>query len=329
MPDIDFFEKFQVLSSFWSKMASATATGSRKQRRIPIVCRFCLKNQNNISVHLNRVCMKLKPKQEIDQEVAAARDSMVQHLWQGRMVDYSLLSCIVIQQDALRLLIQKLEQTGHIIKNKPEDKQIHGQVEVAHVLAPTEAAESDINIEENQSALYQLPENKSWDNKLTKGMQSSGLYQEHPLDGDLLAGFGKYLRDVHNIPNFKQEVVYVSRFLFYMDSTKPSLDFVYDVVKSRSFFTKLAKIGQKKQTIANYMENLSRFLFYNTYETNIFQTDRDLCNQCKHFKECLNDLQKSMSKQVSKEITGERYTQMLLNYKSTDVLTVGCTRLPR
>ncbi|CAB1346391.1 unnamed protein product, partial [Coregonus sp. 'balchen'] len=189
------------------------------------------------------------------------------------------------------------------------------QVEVACVLAPDEDAdtdaESDNNTEDDQSALYQPPMNQSWDNKLRKAMQMSGLYQKHPLDCDLLAGFAKYLRDDHNIPNFKQEVANVSRFLFYMDSIKPSLDFVNQLEKSRSFFTKLANIGQKKQTIANYMKNLKRFLRYITTSTNLIQTKRSLYEQCKHFQDCLNDLQKSMSKQVSQEITGKRYTQMV------------------
>ncbi|CAB1340591.1 unnamed protein product, partial [Coregonus sp. 'balchen'] len=138
-------------------------------------------------------------------------------------------------------------------------------------------------------------------------MQSSGLYQKHPLDADLLAGFGKYLSDDHNIPNFKQEVQVANM----SRTTKPSLDFVHDLDKSRSFFTKLANIRQKKQTIANYMKNLKRFLRYNSAATNLIQTDRGLYEQFKHFQECMNDLQKSMSKQVSQEITGKRYTQMV------------------
>lgn len=97
----------------------------------------------------------------------------------------------------------------------------------------------------------------------------------------------------------------MSRFLFYMDSNKPSLDFVNNLEKSRSFFTKLADIGQKKQTIANYMKNLKRFIRYNM--TRLIQTDRAVFEQCKHFLLCLNELQKSMSKQVSQETTGKRY----------------------
>ncbi|XP_071219442.1 uncharacterized protein [Salvelinus alpinus] len=292
---------------------SKPARRHQKQRRIPIVCRFCMKNQENISIHLSRVCMKTESKQKIDQEVRNSRDSMIEHLWHGRIIDYRILSCIVTQQDALQPLIKNREQMGHFVTNKPEAKLITGQVEVAQVLAPTTDEnideESDVNMEDDQSALYQPPLNQSWDTKLRKGMQSSGLYQKHPLDCDLLAGFGKYLRDDNNIPNFKQEVANVSRFLFYMDSNKPSLDFVNNLEKSRSFFTKLADIGQKKQTIANYMKNLKRFIRYNM--TRLIQTDRAVFEQCKHFLLCLNELQKSMSKQVSQETTGKRYIQMV------------------
>ncbi|XP_052362053.1 uncharacterized protein LOC118383411 isoform X3 [Oncorhynchus keta] len=58
------------------------------------------------------------------------------------------------------------------------------------------------------------------------------------------------------------------------------------------------------------MKNLKRFLRYIAI-TSLIQTDRALFEQCKHFLLCLNELQKSMSKQVSKEITGKRYTQMV------------------
>ncbi|XP_070965358.1 uncharacterized protein [Oncorhynchus clarkii lewisi] len=232
------------------------------------------------------------------------------HLWHGRIIDYRILNSIVTQQDALQPLIKNREQMGHFVTNKPEDKQITGQVEVAQVLAPTTDenidGDSDVNMDDDQSALYQPPLNQSCDTTLRKGMQSSGLYQKHPLDCDLLAGFGKYLRYDNNIPNFKQEVANVSRFLFYMDSNKPSLDFLNNLEKSRSFFTKLADIGQKKQTIANYMKNLKRFIRYV-----ITITDRAVFEQCKHFLLCLNELQKSMSKQVSREITGKGYIQMV------------------
>ncbi|XP_070292556.1 uncharacterized protein [Salvelinus sp. IW2-2015] len=292
-------------------------TPVQKQRRIPFVCRFCMKNQENISIHLSRVCMRTESKQKIDQEVRNSRDSMIEHLWHGRIIDYRILSCIVTQQDALQPLIKNREQMGHFVTNKPEAKLITGQVEVAQVLAPTTDEnideESDVNMEDDQSALYQPPLNQVWDTKLRKVMQSSGLYQKHPLDCDLLAGFGKYLRDDNKIPNFKQEVANVSRFLFYMGSNKPSLDFVNNLEKSRSFFTKLADIGQKKQTIANYMKNLKRFIRYNM--TRLIQTDRAVFEQCKHFLLhfllCLNELQKSMSKQVSQETTGKRYIQMV------------------
>ncbi|XP_038842288.1 uncharacterized protein LOC120041404 [Salvelinus namaycush] len=274
-----------------------------------------MKNQENISIHLSRVCMKTESKQKIDQEVRNSRDSMIEHLWHGRIIDYRILSCIVTQQDALQPLIKNREQMGHFVTNKPEAKLITGQVEVAQVLAPTTDEnideESDVNMEDDQSALYQPPLNQVWDTKLRKVMQSSGLYQKHPLDCDLLAGFGKYLRDDNKIPNFKQEVANVSRFLFYMDSNKPSLDFVNNLEKSRSFFTKLADIGQKKQTIANYMKNLKRFIRYNITTTSLIQTDRAVFEQCKHFLLCLNELQKSMSKQVSQETTGKRYIQMV------------------
>ncbi|XP_064815951.1 uncharacterized protein LOC135532300 isoform X2 [Oncorhynchus masou masou] len=283
---------------------------SRKQRRIPIVCRFCMKNQENISIHLSRVCMKTESKQKIDQEVRNSRDSMIDHLWHGRIIDYRILSSIVTQQDALQPLIKNREQMGHFVTNKPQDKQITGQVEVAQVLAPTTDEnideDSDVNMDDDQSALYQPPLSQSWDTTLRKGMQSSGLYQKHPLDCDLLAGFGKYLRYDNNIPNFKQEVANVSRFLFYMDSNKPSLDFLSNLEKSRSFFTKLADIGQKKQTTANYMKNLRRFIRYI-----ITITDRAVFEQCKHFLLCLNELQKTMSKQVSRQITGKRCIQMV------------------
>lgn len=68
-----------------------------------------MKNQDNISLHLTRVCMKKESKQKIAEEVCISRDSMIEHLWKGRIIDYKLLSCIVTQKDALQLLIKNRE----------------------------------------------------------------------------------------------------------------------------------------------------------------------------------------------------------------------------
>ncbi|MGH0167877.1 UNVERIFIED_CONTAM: hypothetical protein FKN15_060721 [Acipenser sinensis] len=298
----------------------AMKKGGRKSRRIPLISNVCLKNQDRLSQHLLNVCMKQSSKEEVDRVVDTARNSMINHLWNGRLLEFSSLMSIVHDPHVLVQLVAKLEETGHIIKNKKEFE-VATSNEVSQPNEQAEPAEQDDDMEsdeevEEMEPLYQPPDYSTWSTKLRKLMHDSGFYRKHPLDSELLAGFTKYLREDRGIPNCKQEVANVSRIMYHMNPSKPCLEFVRDMAKTRSYFVKLIELGQTKQTVANYLKNLKRFIKYITVATSLIHKDRQLHEDCKHYLECLSDLQKNLNKQVSQEITGKRFTQMVAKIPS-------------
>ncbi|XP_072563857.1 uncharacterized protein [Paramormyrops kingsleyae] len=122
-----------------------------------------------------------------------------------------------------------------------------------------------------------------------------------------MAGFATYLeKDLLN-ENFKHEVENVSRFMFYMNPLKPSLEFVREGEKARLFFRELSEAGLSGQTQANYLKSLKRFLKYHTVITDLRHDSRGLWNDAKFFMEELSSLQLSCAKLVTKEISQRRH----------------------
>ncbi|MGH0174227.1 UNVERIFIED_CONTAM: hypothetical protein FKN15_067615 [Acipenser sinensis] len=314
------FEKLNTSPFFSIKMASVGATSAGKSRRIPLISNVCLKNQDRLSQHLLNVCMKQSSKEEVDRVVDTARNSMINHLWNGRLLEFSSLMSIVHDPHVLVQLVAKLEETGHIIKNKKEFE-VATSNEVSQPNEQAEPAEQDDDMEsdeevEEMEPLYQPPDYSTWSTKLRKLMHDSGFYRKHPLDSELLAGFTKYLREDRGIPNCKQEVASVSRIMYHMNHSMPCLEFVRDMAKTRSYFVKLIELGQTKQTVANYLKNLKRFIKYITVATSLIHKDRQLHEDCKHYLVCLSELQKDLNKQVSQEITRKMFTQMVVKTPS-------------
>ncbi|XP_058842444.1 uncharacterized protein LOC117419728 isoform X2 [Acipenser ruthenus] len=258
--------------------------------------------------------MKRCTKEQIENEVDKARASITKHLWEGRVYEFSELRDIITKDEELANLIQLLESRGCFVRNKPSATMAGQTVPQQAVVLPTastqEDMEEDMDTVEPQDPLFSPETGIRWEGKLRKTMKEHGLYEKHNTDSDLLSGFKKYLRDDHGIPNCKQEVDNVARFLYFMDPQEPGLQFVRDMEKTRSFFTKLSHIGLKKQTVANYLKNLKRFLRYIIYNTTLRSTDTLLHRDCRAYRSDLGDFQKSIGKQMSKEITGKRYTQM-------------------
>ncbi|XP_041111404.1 uncharacterized protein LOC121318606 [Polyodon spathula] len=283
-----------------------------KPNRCPLICRFCLKPQDRLPTHLQSMCMKRSTKEQIEDEVNKARESMTKHLWEGRVYEFSELRVIITKDEELANLIQLLESHGCFVRNIPPATMAGQTMPQQAVVLPTAPEEEydKMDTVEPQDPLSQPETGKRWDGKLRKIMKEHGLYEKHNTDSDLLSGFKKYLRDDLGIPHCKQEVDNVARFLYFMDAQEPGLQFVRDIEKTRSFFTKLSHIGLKKQTVTNFLKNLKRFLRYIIYNTTLSSTDTLLYRDCRAFRSDLRDLQKSISKQVSEEITGKCYTQM-------------------
>lgn len=86
--------------------------------RIPLLCKFCMKNWDTLPVHLKRVCMKNSTPVEIAEVVSEARQGMVDHLWNGRIYRYHNLS-VMYDEDNLKKVVNMLESTGCFIIGKP------------------------------------------------------------------------------------------------------------------------------------------------------------------------------------------------------------------
>uniref|UniRef100_W5LX82 Core-binding (CB) domain-containing protein n=1 Tax=Lepisosteus oculatus TaxID=7918 RepID=W5LX82_LEPOC len=118
---------------------------------------------------------------------------------------------------------------------------------------------------------YRTPVVKSYQQALRKRVAQAGLYRKHALDAPLLAGFKQYLIQDLGVVNCSQEIDNVSRFLFFMDLSEASLKLMKDISKTRNFFYQLRMTGLSRQTIANYIKNINRFLCYILNATNLRQ----------------------------------------------------------
>ncbi|KAL1005239.1 hypothetical protein UPYG_G00056520 [Umbra pygmaea] len=110
--------------------------------------------------------------------------------------------------------------------------------------------------------------------------------------------------------NWSQEAGNIAKFLFYMDPTTPSLDFVRDIETTRRFFRELADVGLQKQTLANYLKSVKAFVRYSVVATSLSNTDPGLYTIARQYLEKLDDITSTLIKQVSKEVVGKRHTSL-------------------
>uniref|UniRef100_A0A3P8Y090 Core-binding (CB) domain-containing protein n=1 Tax=Esox lucius TaxID=8010 RepID=A0A3P8Y090_ESOLU len=238
------------------------------KRRMPLVCNLCLKSQLSLPQHLERSCMKDKRKVHRNKVVVQAKKEMLEFLWNGRVLDYNSLKAQIGNCEVLLKVVAILEKTGHIITNKSE---------ASPEQTPAEQREEEESEEEDESTEDSSgPKIMSSMVKVRMVMTEKGFYKKHPLDDRLLSGFAKYLKGPRGVKNYKQEIANVSRYLYFMDNTKPSLQFVNDIERTRTFFVTLVKNGLVQQTVANYMKNLKRFMRYITVSRNLHRDNRDL-----------------------------------------------------
>ncbi|CAJ0947052.1 unnamed protein product [Ranitomeya imitator] len=97
------------------------------------------------------------------------------------------------------------------------------------------------------------------------------------------------------------EVQDVARFIYYMNAQHASLDFVKDIEKVKSFFNKLRDMKLANQTIFNYLKHVRRQC--NT-------------NSCKFFIEVTEDIQKRLSRGISREVVGKKYQALMTSTKT-------------
>ncbi|XP_077137154.1 uncharacterized protein LOC143796622 [Ranitomeya variabilis] len=150
----------------------------------------------------------------------------------------------------------------------------------------------------------------------TDTLKKAGLYKRHSTCEPILMGFSQYLQKSLMVTHYKQEVQDVARFLYYMNAQRASLDFVKDIKKANKFFNTLRDMKLANQTIFNYLKHVRRFLTYNLKSTNLFEDNATLFNSCKFFIEVTEDIQKRLSKGISREVVGKRYQALMSSTKT-------------
>ncbi|OCT81500.1 hypothetical protein XELAEV_18028321mg, partial [Xenopus laevis] len=100
----------------FKKYISSMAS-SRSQNRHALACKFCLRIQESLSVHLRRSCKKGAKPEEIDRLVSEARVNMRQILKGLSVVEYDELDCK--ESDPQDFFVQFLERNGCYIRGKP------------------------------------------------------------------------------------------------------------------------------------------------------------------------------------------------------------------
>ena len=70
-----------------------------------LLCPFCLKTQDNLSVHLRRVCLKDGTEAAILACVQKARLEILELLKEGRIFSYSLLTAIISDANPIQRLV--------------------------------------------------------------------------------------------------------------------------------------------------------------------------------------------------------------------------------
>ncbi|KAL1005241.1 hypothetical protein UPYG_G00056540 [Umbra pygmaea] len=151
------------------------------------------------------------------------------------------------------------------------------------------------------------------------------LCKQHSKDQKLLADYIVYMKRDKEKNNWSQEAGNVAKFLFYMDPTTPSLEFVRDIETTRRFFRELADVGLQKQTLANYLKSVKAFVRYSVVATSLSNTDPGLYTIARQYLEKLDDITSTLIKQVSKKVVGKRLNVPLVNSRTarrvTEMLT--------
>ncbi|XP_075699281.1 uncharacterized protein LOC142664156 [Rhinoderma darwinii] len=182
-----------------------------------------------------------------------------------------------------------------------------GTVEEKYERQENELKEEDDVMD--QEALTDDPK-ISWNNPLRKKMSEAGLYKRHSLNSELIVGFDNYLATTLSVVRNKQEVENVARFLYFMESKKPSVKFVYDIEKTNEYFAKLLAIGNTHQTVFNHLKNLKRLVFYLMNARCLGDKDKKTYNAAKIYLGKLAVFQKSLSKGSSKENVAKNHKRL-------------------
>ncbi|XP_075704077.1 uncharacterized protein LOC142699023 [Rhinoderma darwinii] len=182
-----------------------------------------------------------------------------------------------------------------------------------------EDAEKEENNARDQETLADEPK-ISWNNPLRKKMSEAGFYKRHSLNSELIAGFVNHLRTGLGVVRYKQEAENVARFLYFIDSKKPSLKFVDDIEETHKYFDKLLAIGNTHQTVFNYHKNVKRFVSYLKNVKCQKHKDRKTYKAVKNYLSALSVSQKRLHKGISKEIVAKKHKRIFQTVLKPDDL---------
>ncbi|XP_073701792.1 uncharacterized protein [Garra rufa] len=249
-------------------------------------CLHCHKPQENLPVHLARVCMKNSTPEERADEVQKARASSREWIRNNRTWSYNRLCELLPDRRSRITMLKEFLRRGFFIRNQPEESEM--VLDPEGDSATVDAATTDTSNGDPQTCP------PSMRTKLKK----AGLHDKFPAQAKLLVGFKKYLTVSRRLPNWQQEVHNVSRFLRYMQPTgrEPSLDFLSKTAETQDFLTALQRADLSPATILSYVKSIKRFLEYLTARLDLRRRDPRLPTNCRCYADLLNRLRKRVYK---------------------------------
>ncbi|KAL1277210.1 hypothetical protein QQF64_023883 [Cirrhinus molitorella] len=263
----------------------------RSAERNLVHCLQCHKPQENLPVHLARVCMKKSTPEERLDEVQKAKASSREWLRKNRTWNYKQLCELLPDRRSRITMVKELLRRGFFIMNQPEESEM--------VLDPEgDSTTVDDVTFANTVTTPTTPRDPQTISSVRMQMKGAGLHDKFPARAKLLMGFKKYLVESRRLPNWQQEVENVSRFLRYLQPTgsEPSLDFLSKRTETQDFLKALQRTDMSAASILTYVKSMKRFLEYLSLRLDIQKRDPQLRSNCESYTNMLMTLRKTVCK---------------------------------
>ncbi|KAG8431669.1 hypothetical protein GDO86_020523 [Hymenochirus boettgeri] len=320
------------------------------QSRCAVACKFCLKVQDTLPVHLKRTCRRFATAEEIDSLVKEGRERMRTILRKLSVVKFEDLQFNTA--DPREFFTRFLEERGCYIQGKPlyfgTSTMLTTENEIERTTDNDEEVDEDIRgalkrkrkdgedeerdrerehskkeqreREQQERERREREEENEQENRpryrilacsssnilddvdLRRRMEESGLYKKHPVESRIFDDFRRFLTENLQVPNCKQEVSNVSRFMYFMDPKEPSLNFVRNIEKRNQFIAKLFSVGNTHSTVFSYLKSLKKFMRYQIFSTDLVYNNPKLYQDCERFHRATGEYKKDLKKSISRNI---------------------------
>ncbi|KAF4083551.1 hypothetical protein AMELA_G00143470 [Ameiurus melas] len=248
-----------------------------------LLCHVCLKARCSLPRHLRKKCMQHSTEEEIEVAVDKAKKDVSEFLRKGRFWKYSEIVSIFQSPDPCSRMIKELQKRGNVVMDLPSQLDDVGAEDTAQSPSQPLATEPEQSRQHKRKRMR--PETHVW-----VLMEKRGLNKKHSLCHPLLSDFISHLDTNFYDECYKQEVEQVARFLYFMDPTAPSLEFVRQYERIQEYVRKLTEIKVSRNTVRNYLFSIKRFLKYHMEDTDLSFRDKDLYDDsvaCIQFLTCL------------------------------------------